>query len=100
MSRVSLICGKLFPGLFLPVDFIYVCCRQSRWLSRGIRCAIGPVGDWLVGCCGFNGYIIPSAGEQEKDVCDFMFFSTVLQSHQDDGQMIMKGGVQRNPVNG
>ena len=30
--------------------------------------------------------------------CSFMSFSTVFQSYQDDGQMIMKGCVQRNPV--
>ena len=32
--------------------------------------------------------------------CDFMSFSTVFQSYQDDGQMIMKGCVQWNPVYG
>ena len=32
--------------------------------------------------------------------CDFMSFSTVFQSYQDDGRMIMKGCVQWNPVNG
>ena len=26
--------------------------------------------------------------------CDFMPFSTILQSYQDDGQMIMKGCVK------
>ena len=30
--------------------------------------------------------------------CDFMSFSTVFQSYQDNGQMIMKGSVQWNPV--
>ena len=30
--------------------------------------------------------------------CDFTSFSTVLQSYHDDGQMIMKGCVQWNPV--
>ena len=29
--------------------------------------------------------------------CDFTSFSTVFQSYQDDGQMIMKGCVQWNP---
>ena len=29
--------------------------------------------------------------------CDFTAFSTVFQSYQDDGQMIMKGCVQWNP---
>ena len=28
--------------------------------------------------------------------CDFMYFSTVFQSYQDDGQVIMKGCVQWN----
>ena len=32
--------------------------------------------------------------------CDFMSFSTVFQSYQDDGRMIMKGCVQWNPVYG
>ena len=32
--------------------------------------------------------------------CDFTSFSTVFQSYQDDGQMIMKGCVQWNPVYG
>ena len=31
---------------------------------------------------------------------DFKSFSTVFQSYQDDGQMIMKGSVQWNPVYG
>ena len=30
--------------------------------------------------------------------CEFTFFSTVFQSYQDVGQMIMKGCVQWNPV--
>ena len=30
--------------------------------------------------------------------CDFMSISTVFQSYQDDGQVIMKGCVQWNPV--
>ena len=30
--------------------------------------------------------------------CDFTSFSTVFQSYQDDGQMIMKGCVQWNPT--
>ena len=33
-------------------------------------------------------------------ICDFTSFSTVLQSYQDDGRMIMKGCVQWNPVYG
>ena len=33
-------------------------------------------------------------------VCDFTSFSTVFQSYQDDGQMIMKRCVQWNPVYG
>ena len=32
--------------------------------------------------------------------CDFTPFSTVFQSYQDDERMIIKGCVQRNPVNG
>ena len=32
--------------------------------------------------------------------CDFTSFSTVFQSYQDDGQMIMKGCVQWDPVYG
>ena len=32
--------------------------------------------------------------------CDFTSFSTVFQSYQDDGSMIMKGCVQWNPVYG
>ena len=32
--------------------------------------------------------------------CDFTSFSTVFQSYQDDGRMIMKGCVQWNPVYG
>ena len=32
--------------------------------------------------------------------CEFTFFSTVFQSHQDDGNVIMKGCVQWNPVYG
>ena len=32
--------------------------------------------------------------------CDFTSFSTVFQSYQDDGQMIMKGCVQWNSVYG
>ena len=30
--------------------------------------------------------------------CDFTSFSTIFQSYQDNGQMIMKGCVQWNPV--
>ena len=30
--------------------------------------------------------------------CDFTSFSTVFQSYQDDGRMIMKGCVQWKPV--
>ena len=33
-------------------------------------------------------------------ICDFTSFSTVFQSYQDDGQMIMKGCVQWNLVYG
>ena len=33
-------------------------------------------------------------------ICDFTSFSTVFQSYQDDGRMIMKGCVQWNPVYG
>ena len=33
-------------------------------------------------------------------ICDFMSFSTVFQSYQDDGRMIMKGCVQWDPVYG
>ena len=32
--------------------------------------------------------------------CDFTSLSTVFQSYQDDGRMIMKGCVQWNPVYG
>ena len=32
--------------------------------------------------------------------CDFTSFSTVFQSYQDDGRMIIKGCVQWNPVYG
>ena len=32
--------------------------------------------------------------------CEFMSFSTVFQSYQDDERLIMKGCVQRNPVYG
>ena len=32
--------------------------------------------------------------------CDFMFFSTVFQSYQDDGWVIMNGCVEWNPVYG
>ena len=32
--------------------------------------------------------------------CDFALFSTVFQSYQDDGQMIMKVCVQLKPVYG
>ena len=32
--------------------------------------------------------------------CDFTSFSTIIQSYQDDGQMIMKGWVQWSPVYG
>ena len=31
-------------------------------------------------------------------ICDFTSFSTVFETYQDDGRMIMKGCVQRNPV--
>ena len=31
-------------------------------------------------------------------ICGFTPFSTVLKSYQDDGRMIMKGCVQKNPV--
>ena len=30
--------------------------------------------------------------------CDFTSFSIVLQSYQDNGQMIMEGCVQWNPI--
>ena len=33
-------------------------------------------------------------------ICDYMSFSTVLQLYQDDGQLIMKGSVQWNPIEG
>ena len=33
-------------------------------------------------------------------VCAFMSFSTVFQSYQDNGQMIMKGCVQWNSIYG
>ena len=33
-------------------------------------------------------------------ICNFMSFSTVFQSYQDDGQMRMKGCEQWNPVYG
>ena len=32
--------------------------------------------------------------------CDFMFFSTVFQSYQDDERLMMKGCVQWNSVYG
>ena len=32
--------------------------------------------------------------------CDFMFFSTVFQSYQDDGRLVMKGYVQWSSVDG
>ena len=32
--------------------------------------------------------------------CNFTSFSTVFQSYQDDGILIMKGCVQQNPVYG
>ena len=46
--------------------------------------------DWLDGLyvAEFNGWMI----------CNFTSFSTVFQSYQDDGRMIMKGSVQWNPV--
>ena len=34
------------------------------------------------------------------DDCDFITFLTVFQSYQDNERSIMKGCVQRNPVNG
>ena len=33
-------------------------------------------------------------------ICDFTCFCTVFRSYQDDGRMIMKDCVQRNPVYG
>ena len=30
--------------------------------------------------------------------CDFTSISTVLQSHQDDGRMIIKGCVRKTPI--
>ena len=33
-------------------------------------------------------------------ICDFTSYSTVFQSYQDDGRMIMKGCKQWNPVYG
>ena len=44
--------------------------------------------DWMDGW--MDGWII----------CDFISFSTVFQSYQDDGRMIMKGSVQWNTVCG
>ena len=43
-----------------------------------------------VGLCAMDGWM----------TCDFTSFSTVFQSYQDDGQMIMKCCVQWNPVYG
>ena len=37
-------------NLFPPVDFNCVCCCQSRWLSRGIRCSLGET--------SFNRFIV------------------------------------------
>ena len=34
------------------------------------------------------------------EICDFTCFSTVFQSYQDEGRMIMKGCVQWNPFYG
>ena len=39
--------------------------------------------------------------QSQKDgwmTCDFTSFLTVFQSYQDDGRVIMKGCMQRNPV--
>ena len=43
-------------------------------------------------CCFASGY------NEGMDGCNFTSFSTVFQSYQDDGQVIMKGCVQWNPV--
>ena len=45
-----------------------------------------------------NSYKAASQRMDAWVTCDFTSFSTVFQSYQDDGRMIMKGCVQWNPV--
>ena len=44
--------------------------------------------------------ISPNVRMAEWTTYDFTFFSTVFQSYQDDGRMIMKVSVQWDPVYG
>ena len=46
-----------------------------------------------------NGYIVRASVSIDGCMtCDFTSFSTVFQSYQDDGRVIMEGFVQWNPV--
>ena len=43
---------------------------------------------------------IQSLDDDGQMICDFMSFSTVFQSYQDNERLIMKGCVQWNPIYG
>ena len=78
-------------------------CEKS-WKSQVIsRWMIGGNPEWVFVCECFLyllliQYLEPDIWMDGWMTCDFTSFSTVLQSNQDAGRMIMKGCVQWNPV--
>ena len=62
-----------------------------------LKYRLGTVSNRLLGVCTLSGFTGWMDGCM---TCDFTFFSTVLQSYQDDERLIMKGCVQWNPVYG
>ena len=57
-----------------------VCLSKNGRKREGVAIHLNWIGGWMT--------------------CDFTSSSTLYQSHQDSGQMIMKGSVHRNPVFG
>ena len=55
---------------------------------------------WRIFCCQWNYCNVNLGWMDGWMICNFMSFSTVFQSYQDDGQMRMKGCEQWNPVYG
>ena len=70
----SLLHQRWHPTLVKVLDKVFV----LFLIGKGLSCELSSTYKWM-------------------DDCYFLSFSTVFESYQDDGRMIMKGCVQWNP---
>ena len=74
----------------VPVEVVKVVLQAQ--IPHNINAAKGRL------CCSLNKAVLQFKDLAGWMTCDFTSFSTVCESYQDDGRVIMKGFVQWKPV--